>query len=74
MLDMVKTSATLFFRGRLFADNTKAFRQIAIGVAVTALLMLAMAKIGAPLVIAAIVAGFLGGALQPVLFKDLKYR
>ena len=71
---MILSSSRAFFRGRLFANNGKAFGQIAIGVAVTALLFLAARRLGIPLWGAAAVAGFLGGGLQPYLFKNLKYR
>ena len=44
-----------------------------IGIVVTAVLLIVLAKIGAPLWLAALVAALLGGGLQPYLFKDLKY-
>lgn len=74
MLDMARNSILLFFQGRLFADPAKVYRQLAIGVAVTVVLLLIIAAAGAPIWLAAVVAGFVGGALQPYLFKDLKYR
>jgi uncharacterized membrane protein len=74
MLDMALNSITLFLKGRLFADSSKVYRQIAIGTVVTAATLLAIALAGAPIWLAALVAGFAGGALQPHLFKDLKYR
>jgi hypothetical protein len=74
MWAMATSSMTLFFRGKLFAEPSKAYRQLAIGIAVTAILMIALAKLGAPLWSAALVAGLVGGALQPYLFKDLRYR
>ena len=48
-------------------------RQLAIGVAVTALVLIVLAKLGAPLWLAALLAGLAGGALQPYLFKNLRY-
>lgn len=74
MWEMALSSARAFLRGRLFANNGKAFGQIAIGVVVTALLFLAACKAGVALWGAGAAAGFLGGALQPFLFKNLKYR
>jgi hypothetical protein len=74
MWPMVKSSFGQLLRGKLFADPGKAYRQIALGIVVTALLMLGAVAAGAPLWGAAIVAGFIGGALQPYLFKDLRYR
>lgn len=73
MLDMVKTSIILFFQGKLFKNPNEVYRQLAIGVGVALVIFLALAKLtGMP--IAAMVAGFIGGALQPYLFKDLKFR
>lgn len=73
MLDMVKTSIVLFFQGKLFKNPNEVYRQLAIGVAIAFVIFLVLAKFtGMP--IAAMVAGFIGGALQPYLFKDLKFR
>ncbi|MER8465839.1 hypothetical protein [Mesorhizobium sp. M1396] len=74
MLEMVRSSIVLFFRGKLFADPGKVYRQTALGAAVTAVLLVVLVKAGAPLAAAALVAGLIGGALQPYLFKNLKYR
>ena len=74
MWEMALSSANLFFRGKLFAHNRKAFSQIALGVTATALLFLLLHKLGLNLSQAAGIAGFCGGALQPFLFKNLKYR
>jgi hypothetical protein len=73
MWQMTQNSITLFFRGKLFADPGKVIRQLLIGIVVTAVLLIVLAKIGAPLWLAALVAALLGGGLQPYLFKDLKY-
>lgn len=75
MLDMIKNSIGLFFRGELFADSGKAYMQLAIGILFTALCFVAAHRFaGFPYWLAAAVAGFLGGALQPYLFRDLRYR
>jgi hypothetical protein len=74
MWSMAMSSMTLFFQGKLFAEPTKAYRQIAIGAAVTAIVLIVLGLLGAPVWLAAIVAGLAGGAIQPYLFKDLKYR
>ncbi|AID34932.1 hypothetical protein SAMN02927914_06382 [Mesorhizobium qingshengii] len=74
MLEMAKSSITLFFRGKLFSDPGKVYRQTAIGATITALLVIALAKAGLPLAAAAGLACLIGGALQPYLFKNLKYR
>ncbi len=74
MWSMALTSMTLFFQGKLFAEPAKAYRQIAIGAGVTAILLIVLSLLGAPVWAAAIVGGLIGGGLQPYLFKDLKYR
>lgn len=74
MWEMAKSSIVLFFKGKLFAEPAKVYRQTAIGTAVTAALLVVLAKAGLPLVAAAAIAGLAGGLLQPYLFKDLRYR
>lgn len=74
MWAMAQNSIVLFFRGKLFADPVKVYQKILIGVAVTALLLVGFAKLGAPLWIAAPFAALLGGSLQPYLFRNLRYR
>jgi hypothetical protein len=74
MWDIAKNSVSLFFTGKLFAEPGKAYTQIAIGIAVTALLLIGIVKIGLPLWLGGLAAGLAGGALQPYLFKDLRYR
>jgi hypothetical protein len=73
MWQMTQNSIALFFRGKLFAEPGKVIRQLLIGIIVTAVLLIVLAKIGAPLWLAALIAALLGGGLQPYLFKDLKY-
>lgn len=74
MWDMAKSSMTLFFQGRLFSDPAQVFRQTALGVAASVILIVGLAKAGLPLAAAAAIAGLIGGALQPYLFRDLRYR
>ena len=75
MLDMAMSSIGLFLQGKLFADPGKAMTQVVLGILATLLMFLLATKLlGAPLWVAAAIAGFAGGALQPYLFKDLKYR
>lgn len=75
MLEMAMSSIGLFLRGKLFAEPGKAMTQLLIGVLVTAAIFLIAAKLaGAAPWLAAVIAGSVGGALQPYLFKDLRYR
>jgi hypothetical protein len=73
MYEMVKNSAILFFQGKLFQNPNEVYRQLGIGIGVTLIFFLVVAKL-ACLPLAGIVAGAVGGALQPYLFKDLKFR
>lgn len=84
MWQIAKNSIVLFFRGRLFKDLGKALSWIFVGVVFTAAVLVAadfaVAYLDLPLgnglglVVAAALAGFLGGMLQPYLFKNLKYH
>lgn len=74
MFEMARSSMTLFFQGRLFAEPGKVYRQTAIGAVATAVIVIVIGKLGLPLAVAAAAARFIGGALQPYLFKDLRYR
>jgi hypothetical protein len=74
MLDMAKNSIQLFFQGRLFQDRGQVMRQVALGAGGTAVMAMVLLALGLPIWLAAIVAGALGGAIQPYLFKNLKYR
>lgn len=75
MLEMVRSSISLFFRGKLFAEPSKAYMQLALGVLFTVVLFVAAFKItGHSVLLAAALSGFLGGALQPYLFRNLRYR
>lgn len=74
MFDMFKTSIWLFLQGKLFQDPGKVMIQTLLGVAFTALVLVGLVKAGVPILGAAAAAGFLGGALQPYLFRNLKYR
>lgn len=74
MLEMAKSSIVLFLRGRLFADPARVCRQTVIGALATAAILFGLARLGVPMIAAAAIAGLIGGAVQPYLFKDLRYR
>lgn len=74
MIDTAKNAIILLLQGRLFAEPSKVYRQLAIGIIVTAIILFVVASVGVPPWIAALGAGLLGGALQPYLFRDLRYR
>jgi hypothetical protein len=73
MWELARNSVGLFIRGKLFADPVKVFRQVLIGIVVTALLLIGAVKAGAPLLVAVLAAASIGGALQPFLFRSLRY-
>ena len=73
MWEMAKNSIVLFFRGKLFADPGKAMMQLLIGIVVTAVIFVILAKLGTPLWLAALIAALIGGALQPLLFRKLRF-
>ena len=74
MWDMFSNSARLFLKGKLFRDPRMVLRQWLIGVAVTLVALVVLAKLGLPLWLALLLASLGGGALQPFLFKNLKYN
>jgi hypothetical protein len=67
-------SALLFLRGKLFRDPIHVWKRAAIGVSVTAVSCVALVKLVGALWPAVLVSALIGGALQPWLFKDLKYN
>jgi hypothetical protein len=74
MFEMVRSSASLFFQGKLFSEPLKANTQLAIGILIAAIVLVAAHGGGLALVPAAALAGFIGGAIQPYLFRNLRYR
>ncbi len=71
MFDMVFNAIKLFFMGKLFRDNPFFFKQWAIGMAITVVLMVGLSFLSPWL--GMLVGGMAGGALMPWLYKDLKY-
>jgi hypothetical protein len=74
MWTMARSAFTLFLRGQLFANSHQAYGRLAAGIIVTALTCIILAMAGTPLWAAAMAAGFLGGGLQPFLFKTIRFR
>jgi hypothetical protein len=74
MWEMALASIKLFFAGKLFQHPLAVLRWNLLGVAITAAAAIGLRLAGAPLPLAAGLAAFAGGVLQPFLFKDLKYR
>lgn len=74
MWTMARSALTLFLRGQLFADPKRAYGLLAANIAFTALLCIALAMAGLPVWASVFLAGFAGGALQPFLFKKIRFR
>ncbi len=74
MWEMAKSSITLFFRGKLFQNPQLVYRQLAIGIGITIVVVVGLDLVGAPLWLCGVAGGFVGGLVQPWLFKDLKYQ
>lgn len=73
MWDAFVNALTLFIKGKLFRDFNAVVKQTLIGNAVGAILLILLAKVGLPLYVSVPLVGIVAGALQPWLFKDLKY-
>ncbi|MEQ9587999.1 MAG: hypothetical protein RJS97_08595 [Parvibaculaceae bacterium] len=73
MLSMFFDSVLLFFKGKLFKDPMKVVIRGVIGVGVVIIICVGLTQIGLSFGLAAIIGGFIGSALQPLLFKDLQF-
>jgi len=74
MWDMAKNSIILLLQGRLFQSPGAFLRQAFIGAMITAGLVVALSIFAEmQLLHSALIAGFVGGLIQPYLFKNLKY-
>jgi len=74
MFDMLLSSVTLFIQGKLFKDLGTLAIKLLIGIIVTVIICIGAVKFGLDIWMAIILASIIGGAIQPYLFKDLKYK
>lgn len=72
MFDMFMNSVKLFFAGKLFRDNRVVMTQWLKGFGVCLALLLVLGWFVSPLA-GVVAAALVGGFIQPLLFKDLKY-
>ncbi len=72
MIDMFINSVKLFFAGRLFRDKRAVLLQWLKGFGLSLALLLVVGLAVSPLA-GVVVASTVGGFIQPLLFKDLKY-
>ena len=74
MFDMFLNSISLFFKGKLFQDMNMVIRQSLFGIVIAVVLLIITVKSGLSLWIAVLATSLISGAIQPLLFKNLKYR
>lgn len=73
MWDMFTNSMKLFLKGKLFRDPAQVARQWLIGFVVALVALVALVKLGLPLWLCVALTAVAVGAMQPYLFKNLKY-
>lgn len=74
MWDMFQNSFKLFLKGKLFRDPREVLKKWLIGTVVALVAVVVLARVGLPLWLAVVLSAFAAGALQPYLFRDLKYN
>jgi hypothetical protein len=74
MFDMFWNSVVLFCKGKLFQDPYKVMMLAGLGAGTGAVLFVVLVKIGLALWLSVALTSLIVGALQPRLFRDLKYR
>lgn len=73
MWDMFLNSLKLFLKGKLFREPKRVLRQWLIGLLVALAALVVLVKLGLAVWLAVLLVSLGAGALQPWLFKDLKY-
>lgn len=74
MWDMFQNSFKLFLKGKLFREPREVLKQWLVGFAVALVAVVVLARSGVPLWLAVVGSAFVAGALQPYLFRNLKYN
>lgn len=74
MWGMFLNTLKLFLKGKLFREPRAVLKKWFIGFAVTLVALLVLVKAGVPLWLTIVIASVGAGALQPYLFKNLKYN
>lgn len=67
-------SAKLFFKGKLLRDPIHFVRQMAIGISIGSLLLVALAQTEMPFWLPVLISSLATGAIMPFLFKDFKMK
>ena len=73
MFQVFMHSVRLLLRGKLFRDNADVLRQWLKGFGLTLAVFLVVA-LAVNVLLGVIIASLVGGAAQPWLFKDLKFK
>lgn len=73
MWALFSNSLMLFLKGKLFREPLEVLKKWLIGLCVALVMVVVLAKIGVPLWLAVVISALGSGALQPYLFKNLKY-
>lgn len=73
MWDMFLNSLTLFFKGKLFREPMQVLKQWLVGLVVAVVALIILVKLGVALGLAVLLVAISVGALQPWLFRNLKY-
>ncbi|MUG92371.1 hypothetical protein F7734_07850 [Scytonema sp. UIC 10036] len=74
MFQIAWFSAKLFFKGKLFRDPVYFIKQIAIATIIGSLVLVSLALIKLPLLLAVATSSLLTGIMMPFLFKDFKMQ
>jgi uncharacterized membrane protein len=72
-MEMFTDGFTLFMQGKLLRDYPKVFAEALLGAFIGMIIFLGIAMFGAPLWLAVIISSAISGALQPWIFKDIKF-
>jgi hypothetical protein len=71
---LIQNALTLFTAGRIFRDYRYLALRLGIGISVTAVVLVLLSLVLTSPIVPALVAGFIGGTLQPFLFQDVRYQ
>ena len=74
LFKLIKNAVSLFTSGKMFRDHLYLAKRLGIGCGGTALLLVLLSLVVRSPAVLALVAGFVGGALQPYLFADVRYE
>jgi hypothetical protein len=74
MFELGWLSAKLFFKGKLLRDPIHFFRQLAIGISIGFLILVALAQTAMPFWLPVIISSLATGAAMPFLLKDFKMK